>query len=135
MSLLFNHGVRHGICETNPIRLVRQGAKRKTIPLVLTPDEVRRLIEALPLREKTLVLLAAGTGLRMSELFALKWGDVHFDRNEVSVIRSIVMQSSGHAKQRHHSGPFRWTINWRKPRKFGASNHPTAHRTIGSSRV
>jgi integrase len=45
MSMLFNHGVRHGICDTNPIRLVRQGAKRKKIPIVLTSDEVRRLIE------------------------------------------------------------------------------------------
>jgi integrase len=79
MSMLFNHGVRHGICDTNPIRLVRQGAKRKKIPIVLTSDEVRRLIDALPLRERTLVLMAAGTGLRMSELFALKWDDVHFD--------------------------------------------------------
>lgn len=72
MSMLFNHGVRHGICDTNPIRLVRQGAKRKKIPIVLTSDEVRKLIETLPLREGTLVLMAAGTGLRMSELFALK---------------------------------------------------------------
>ena len=60
MSMLFNHGVRHGICDTNPIRLMRQGAKRKKIPIVLTSDEVRRLIEALPLRESTLVLMAAG---------------------------------------------------------------------------
>lgn len=98
MSMLFNHGVRHGICDTNPIRLVRQGAKRKKIPVVLTSDEVRRLIEALPLRERTLVLLAAGTGLRMSELFGLKWSDVHFDRHEISVTRSIVMQVVGPCK-------------------------------------
>ena len=98
MSMLFNHGVRHGICDANPIRLVRQGAKRKKIPIVLTSDEVRRLIEALPLRERTLVLMAAGTGLRMSELFALKWGDVHFDRHDISVIRSIVMQVVGPCK-------------------------------------
>ena len=76
----------------NPIRLVRLGAKRRKIPIVLTSDEVRRLMEALPLRERTLVLLAAGTGLRMSELFGLKWSDVHFDRHEISVSRSIVMQ-------------------------------------------
>jgi integrase len=98
MSMLFNHGVRHGICGKNPIELVRQGAKRKKIPIVLTSDEVRRLIEALPLRERTLVLLAAGSGLRMSELFALKWSDVHFDRHEISVIRSIVMQVVGPCK-------------------------------------
>jgi integrase len=98
MSMLFNHGVRYGICDTNPIRLVRQGAKRKKIPIVLTSDEVRRLIAALPLRERTLVLMAACTGLRMSELFALKWGDVHFDRHEISVTRSIVSQVVGPCK-------------------------------------
>jgi integrase len=98
MSMLFNHGVRHGICDTNPIQLVRQGAKRKKIPIVLTSDELRRLIEALPLRERTLVLMAAGTGLRMSELFALNWGDVHFDRHEISVTRSIVFQVVGPCK-------------------------------------
>jgi hypothetical protein len=63
MSMLFNHGFRHGICGTNPIRLVRQGAKRETIPIVLTSDEVRSLMATLPLRERTLVLLAAGTRL------------------------------------------------------------------------
>ena len=74
MSMLFNHGVRHGICDTNPIRLVRQGAKRKKIPIVLTSDEVRRLIEALPLRERTLVLMAAGTGLRIERAFCAQMG-------------------------------------------------------------
>jgi len=29
MSVLFNHGIRHEICKYNPIRLVRQSAKRK----------------------------------------------------------------------------------------------------------
>jgi len=52
MSMLFNHEVRHGICDTNLIRLARQGAKRKKIPIVLTSNEVRGLIEALPLRER-----------------------------------------------------------------------------------
>ena len=31
-----------------------------------------------------------GTGLRMSELFALKWKDIDFGRTEMSVTRSIV---------------------------------------------
>jgi integrase len=30
--------------------------------------------------------------LRMSELFGLKWKDVDFETNEISVVRSIVMQ-------------------------------------------
>lgn len=92
MSVLFNHGIRYEICERNPIRLVRQSAKRKTVPVVLTPMEVQRLLSALALRERTLVLVAFGTGLRMSELFALKWRDVNFQTNEVNIVRSIVFQ-------------------------------------------
>src|ERR1700758_5483608 len=78
MSVVFNHGIRYEICDRNPIRLVRQSAKRKAVPVVLTPVEVQRLLSALALRERTLVLVAFGTGLRMSELFALKWRDVNF---------------------------------------------------------
>ena len=65
---------------------------------MLTPDEIHRLIAALPLKESTLVFLDAGTGLRMSELFGLKWGDVRFQTGEISVIRSIVMQVVGPCK-------------------------------------
>jgi integrase len=65
MSVLFNHARRHDFIERNPITLVRQSAKRRTIPEVLLPSEINRLAYSLRDREKTLVLLAAGTGLRM----------------------------------------------------------------------
>jgi len=51
MSVLFNHGIRHEICDRNPIQLVRQSTKRKTVPVVLTPMEVQRLLSALTVRE------------------------------------------------------------------------------------
>jgi integrase len=98
MSVLFNHGIRHEICDRNPIQLVRQSAKRKRIPALLSATEVQQLIAALSLRERTLVLLDFGTGLRMSELFALKWRDINFHANEISVTRSIVMQVVGSCK-------------------------------------
>jgi integrase len=98
MSVLFNHGIRHEICMYNPIRLVRQGAKRKKFPAVLSASEVQQLIASLGLRERTLVLLDAGTGLRMSKLFALKWRDINFQSNEISITRSIVFQVVGPCK-------------------------------------
>jgi integrase len=98
MSARFNHGIRHEICKYNPIRLVRQGAKRKKFPTVLSASEVQQLIASLGLRERTLVLLDAGTGLRMSELFALKWRDINFQSNEISITRSIVFQVVGPCK-------------------------------------
>ena len=52
MSVLFNHGIRYEIYDRNPIQLVRQSAKRKAVPVVLTPIEVQRLLSALGLREQ-----------------------------------------------------------------------------------
>jgi len=98
MSVVFNHGIRHEICDRNPIQLVRQSAKRKAVPVILSASEVQKLLGVLGIRERTLVLLAFGTGLRMSELFGLKWNDIDFRRNEISVTRSIVFQVVGPCK-------------------------------------
>ncbi len=98
MSVLFNHGMRYEICNRNPIQLVRQSAKRRTVPVILSANEVQRLLSVLGVRESTLVLLAFGTGLRMSELFGLKWNDIDFQKNEISVTRSIVFQVVGPCK-------------------------------------
>jgi integrase len=63
MSLLFNHGRRHDLCDRNPIQWVRQSAKRRTAPDILTSNEVRGLLANLRFRERTLVVLAVTTGL------------------------------------------------------------------------
>lgn len=65
---------------------------------MLSASEVQQLIASLALRERTLVLLDAGTGLRMSELFALKWRDINFQSKEISITRSIVFQVVGPCK-------------------------------------
>jgi integrase len=105
MSVLFNHACRYEFFDRNPIRLVRQGAKRKTAPKVLTPDEIKTLVDELELREKTLVLLAASTGLRQSELFGLKWRDINFDDKTIYVTRSIVCGGVGPCKTESSQKP------------------------------
>ena len=98
MSVLFNHAIRHDLFDRNPIRWVRQSAKRRKAPTVLSVSEIKALLPALGLRERTLVLLDACTGLRMSELFALKWSDVDFEAKQMDVRRSIVNQVVGSCK-------------------------------------
>jgi integrase len=98
MSVLFNHAIRHDIYDRNPIRWVRQSAKRTKIPNVLSVSELQALLSALDVRERTLVLLDVCTGLRMSELFALKWSDVNFESGEMDVRRSVVKQTVGSCK-------------------------------------
>ena len=98
MSLLFNHHRRHDLCDRNPIEWVRQGAKRRTAPEILTTSEIQGLLTNLRFRERTLILLAVTTGLRRSELFALKWKDVDFQAKQIHVNRSIVQNVIGICK-------------------------------------
>ena len=105
MSLLFNHGRRHDLCDRNPIQWVRQSAKRRATPDILTRDEVHMLLANLRFRERTLVLLAVTTGLRRSELFALKWKDVDFQNKQIYVTRSIVQNVIGICKTESSQKP------------------------------
>lgn len=105
MSLLFNHACRYEFFDRNPIRLVRQSAKRKTAPVVLTPGEIRIFLEGLKIRERTLVFIAASTGIRQSELFALKWDDVNFSAGTMNVARSIVHGFVGTCKTESSQKP------------------------------
>ncbi len=125
LSILFNHACRYELFDRNPMRFVRQGSKRRSAPNVLTAAEIKALVDHLPLRERTLVLLAAATGLRQSELFGLKWRDVDFKRGELSVIRSIVFGVVGRCKTESSQKPVplhpllgEALLAWRKTCKF-----------------
>lgn len=105
MSVLFNHARRYDLYDRNPIQWVRQSAKRRSAPDVLTSDEVRQLLAALEPRERIMVLLDVATGLRQSELFALKWKDVDFKNKQLWVTRSIVQQVVGKCKTESSQKP------------------------------
>ncbi len=100
MHALFNHAIRYEWLAQNfnPISHVRQSAKRERIPDVLDVAEFEALLSQLALRERTLVVLDAVTGLRRSELLGLKWSDVDFKQLEIHVVRAIVHQVVGRCK-------------------------------------
>ncbi len=98
MSAVYSHGIRHEWISFNPISKVRCSAKRLREPDVLTPSEFQALLRELPSRERAAVMLAGSTGLRRSELFALRWSDVNFFTMEVAVTRSCVRNHFGDTK-------------------------------------
>jgi len=98
MSALFAHAIRYEFINTNPISKVRTSSTRLREPDVLTPNEFRSLLPQLPLREQAMVMLAGSTGLRRSEMFALRWSDICFQTMQVFVTKSIVRNHVGKCK-------------------------------------
>jgi len=105
MSAIFHHAMRYEWVDRNPIKLVRQSAKREKVPDVLELAELQLLLSKLSVRERTLALLDAATGLRVSELLALRWGDVDFENLELNVTRSIWHQVVGNCKTEASAKP------------------------------
>jgi len=98
MHAIFNHAVRWEWHDRNPITHVRQSAKRQRVPVVLGIDQIHSLVANLKEPGKTAVLVDILTGLRVSELLALKWSDVDFENLELHVTRSIALQHVGPCK-------------------------------------
>jgi integrase len=92
MSALYSHAQRWEWTTSNPIKHVRQSAKRSRVPIVLTPEQVKDFLAKLEDPAKTAVLLGALTGLRGGELLGLKWSDIDFEKLEINVIRDVVKQ-------------------------------------------
>ena len=100
LSVLFNHAIRYEWLGQggNPITFVRQSAKRMRTPEVLEPSEIQSLLLQLKSCFRLMVLLDVTTGLRRSELFALKWNDVDFSNLRLDVLRSIYLGHVGDCK-------------------------------------
>jgi integrase len=105
MSALFHHAMRYEWIERNPIKLLRQSAKREKVPDVLELAELQLLVSKLAVRERTLALLDAATGLRVSELLALRRDDVDFKNLEIRVTESIWHQVVGVCKTEASAKP------------------------------
>ncbi len=86
--------------QRNPIELVtvKGATKRLKKPRSLTVDEFQRLIEHLQEPFRLMALLCVTFGLRISECLALRWGDVDWLNQTLSIERRIVAQTVDRTK-------------------------------------
>ncbi len=83
--------LRHGRVKANPAAAVRAPKAPRKLPQVLDPDEARALVEVptdapLGLRDRALLELFYSSGLRLSELCALRWHDLDLAEGLVTVL-------------------------------------------------
>jgi integrase len=86
--------------ERNPMELVHvKGiSKRSRKPIVLEVDQCFTLISSIPEPYRTMVLVAICTGLRVSEILALRWSRVDFDHLTIMVRVGAVNGRTGRVK-------------------------------------
>ena len=92
MSEVFQHAIRYGWLNDgeNPIFAVRQSTKRERVTEPLEVTEFRALMLELPQKMRVIGIVAATTGLRISEVLGLKWMDIDWKALQMEVTRSVV---------------------------------------------
>jgi len=92
MNLVYKSAQRYGLIprteECNPIRYVRCKTTSGYEAQTISPAQGWAIWSRLPEPESTLTLLAAITGLRISECLGLRWGDIDFNAQVIQVRRT-----------------------------------------------
>jgi len=88
----FNYLIFEGYIKESPISNIEAPKQEKKLPVVLTEDEIKNLINSIDLnhdfgqRNKTIIEILYGTGIRVSELVNLKLSNIFFKENIIKVI-------------------------------------------------
>jgi integrase len=107
LSSLFSHCIRHELyTQLNPIASVRQSAVRQRDPDILTVKEMQATIGhiASPII-RLMVLVAATSAIRRSELRGLKWEDIDFDGLQLNLKRGLFRKEETAMKTRASRKP------------------------------
>jgi len=73
---MFKHAVQWGYLDVNPAQYAERPRSEDQEMQILTPPEIRRLLDAADEPVRTLLLCAVLTGMRRGELLGLRWEDV-----------------------------------------------------------
>jgi integrase len=109
MLVIFKHGQLCGFLprtqEANPFLFVRRSCVSDYEPVVLTFAHCVAILSNLNDMHRVLVRADAATGLRISEILALRWSDVDWKNSCVEVTRAYVYSRFGPPKSRASKRP------------------------------
>jgi site-specific recombinase XerC len=100
LRFFYRHVVRRGEVVDD----VRGPRGEKRLPVVLSPAEVARFFHAIPsLKHRTVLMIAYGAGLRISEAIAVRLSDIDRERQTLLRLSSVIWNISriGGSNYRH----------------------------------
>jgi integrase len=80
--------------ESNPAAKIKKFREPRSRERILTPEEMRRLVDVAAEHLKPIIIVGLNTGMRRNEILSLKWRDMNFDQ------RSIFIEDSKSGKSR-----------------------------------
>ena len=86
---MFKHAVQWGYLDANPAQYAERPRGEEQEMQVLTPPEIRRLLDAADEPVRTLLMCAVLTGMRRGELLGLRWEDVDLEGYRIFVRRAL----------------------------------------------
>lgn len=89
---IFRNATDNNIIEKSPVKNLKKikKIKGKEKPMILSQEEEAAFIDAIADSEhKVLYYLILKTGMRIGEALALEWDDIDFEKNKISIQRSV----------------------------------------------
>jgi integrase len=104
LRVIFRRAIEDGDLALNPTGHLRLPAVRGRRERIAAPDEAKRLLAALPERDRAIWATALYAGLRGGELMALRWEDVDLAKGVIRVERAYDEKGRVHVEPKSHAG-------------------------------
>jgi len=89
LSSIFIKGMQWEYVDKNPVKFVARPRKPQREMEFFTSDELNKLVIEIDEWYRCLVLTVCMTGLRLSEILGLRWGDVDFNSGKLYIRKSM----------------------------------------------
>ena len=144
LRVIYRRAIEDGDLAFNPTGHLRLPAVRGRRERIASPEEAKRLLKALPDRDRAVWATALYAGLRRGELMGLRWEDVDLAKGVIHIERAYDEKERVHCRAEEPAGrpaplspivgALRDQLLAHKTRREGRDARPRLRRSRGASR-
>ncbi|MEW6455094.1 MAG: site-specific integrase [Acidobacteriota bacterium] len=87
LKRMFNLAIKWELADSNPVKGIRF-LKEEPREKILTPEEIKKLLQESNGHLKPIIITALNTGMRLREILYLRWGQVNFQEGFIHITHS-----------------------------------------------